>query len=35
MGDAFVITETSRGLINSTLETVITSGQYGGKESES
>lgn len=29
MGDVFVITETSRGLINSTLETVIMSGQYG------
>lgn len=29
MGDAFVITETSRGLINSTLEAVITSGSMG------
>lgn len=29
MGDAFVITETSRGLINITLEAVITSGSMG------
>lgn len=31
VGNGFVIIGTSRGLMNSALETVITPGQYGGK----